>query len=152
VADSDPAHRLPQVWRIPPWQPAALILTATALAAVDIYVRPAPLAMFAAAFVAAAALLAAVCAMRYLLVADEDGIWVRRVFREVLVEWGEIARVEMTTHRGAMTVRVTRTNGSYVDVPPSLLLPTVPRTLPKVRTIIHGVAMHLGDLATAQQR
>ncbi|MDT4926880.1 MAG: hypothetical protein QOG01_4593 [Pseudonocardiales bacterium] len=143
---------LPQAWHIPPWQPAALLVLTSALAALDIYGRPSTIVMIAAAIVAVAALVAAVCALRYVLIADEDGIWVRRLLTVVLVEWPDVARVEMTTaHRNGMTVRITRHNGSYVDVPPSLLLPTVPTTMPRARSLIHGVATSLNDLAAARQ-
>lgn len=129
------------------------MLLTTALAALDIYRRPSAIPAFAAAFVAVSALVAAVCAMRYLLVADEDGLWVRRIFSETLVEWRDVDRVEMTTaHRSGMTVRITRHDGRYVDVPPSLLLPTLPTTLPKTRSRIHTVAMRLNALAVARQK
>jgi hypothetical protein len=141
------------VWRIPPWQPAALIVLATVLIAIDIYGRPSPGLMLMAGFVAAAALVAAGCAVRYLLVADEDGIWVRRVFTQELVEWHDVAHIEMTTaHRNGMTVRITRVSGAYVDVPPSLLLPTLPMNMRKVRSIVHGTATYLSDLAAEQRR
>jgi hypothetical protein len=157
VADRDEAPltaqaSLPQVWRIPPWQPAVLLLLTTVLAAVDIYGHPSTVAMIVAAFLAIAALVAAVCAVRYALVADEDGIWVRKVFTVTLVEWTDLAHAELTTaHRTGMTVRITRHDDSYVDVPPSLLLPTVPTTMPKARSIIHNVAMRLNAIAAAHQ-
>ena len=151
-SDGTTKGSLPQVWRIPPWQPAALLMLTTVLAAVDIYLRPSTIPAVAAAFVAVSALVAAVCALRYLLVADEDGLWVRHVVSETLVEWQDVERVEMTTaHRSGMTVRITRHNGSYVDVPPSLLLPTLPTTLPKTRSRIHSVATRLNALAAARQ-
>jgi len=141
------------VWRIPPWQPAALVLLATALGALDIYGRPSSILMIVAAFGAVASLVAAGLWLRYALVADEDGIWVRRVFATDLVEWRDVAEVAMTSaHRSGVTVRITRVDGTYVDVPPSLLLPTRPMTIPKVRSLIHGVATHLGQLAAAHQK
>jgi Bacterial PH domain len=152
-ADEATKGSLPQVWRIPPWQAAALLLLTTALAAIDIYARPSAIPAFAVAFVAVSALVAAVCAIRYLLVADEDGLWVRRVASETLVAWPDVERVELTTaHRSGMTVRITRHDGSYVDVPPSLLLPTVPTTIVKTRSRIHTVATRLNALAAAQQK
>jgi hypothetical protein len=144
---------LPQVWRIPPWQPAALVLLATALGALDIYVRPSSIWMIMAALGAVAALGAAALWLRYLLVADEDGLWVRRAFAEELVEWRDVADVAMTSgHRNGMTVRITRVDGSYVDVPPALLLPTRPTTMPKVRSLIHGIATHLDQLADQHKK
>lgn len=145
--------KLPHVWRIPPWQPAALIVLATVLIAVDMYGRPSPGPMLMAGFVAAAALVAATFAIRYLLVTDADGIWVRRLFTQELVEWHDVAQIEMTTaHRNGMTVRITRGSGTHVDVPPSLLLPTLPMNMRKVRSIVHGTAMYLSEIAAEQRR
>ncbi|HEX3335305.1 MAG TPA: hypothetical protein VHS54_02520 [Jatrophihabitans sp.] len=143
---------LPQVWRIPPWQPAVLFLLTTVLAAVDIYGHPSAVPMFAAALVAVAALVAAVCALRYLMVADDDGIWIRKVFTVSLIEWPDVARAEMTTaHRTGVTVRIIRHDDSYVDVPPSLVLPTLPTTQPNARSMIHSVAMRLNAIAATRQ-
>jgi hypothetical protein len=142
---------LPQVWRIPPWQAAALLLLTTVLAAVDLYARPSVVPMLVAAFVAVMALFAAVGAIRFLLVADEDGIWVRRLFTVTLVGWADIERVEMASaHRGGMTVRITRRDGTCVDVPPSLVLPAMPTTLPNARRLVQGVANELNSLAAAR--
>ena len=65
------------MWRIPTWQPPALILLATALLAYDIYGSPSIGALIVTAVIAAAALVAALVAVRYVLVADAEGIWVR---------------------------------------------------------------------------
>jgi hypothetical protein len=140
------------VWRIPPWQPAALILLATVLIALDIYGHLSLGALLMAAFIAFAALVAAGCAARYLLVADEDGIWVRRIFGEQLIEWGDVAKIEMTIiHHNSMTVRITRADATHLDVPPSLLQPSVPTKMRKVRASIDAVATQLAEIA-AQQR
>lgn len=140
--------QLPQEWRIPSWQPAALILLAAVLIAFDIYGSPGIGALLMTAIIAAAALVAAVFAMRYLLVADEDGIWVRTLFGQQLVEWPDVADVDVTHVRGTTsTVRITRMGGSFVDVPPSLLQPTLPTNARKALAIVGAVARQLSDLA-----
>jgi hypothetical protein len=128
------------------------LLLTTVLAAVDIYARPSIIPLLAAAFFAGAALLGAVCAIRFLLVADDDGIWVRRLISVTLVEWSDVDYVALTTeHRSGMTVRINRRDGSHVDVPPSLLLPTVPTKIPTARAMVHGVANRLNALAAARR-
>jgi hypothetical protein len=139
------------VWRIPPWQPALLILLATGLIALELYADLSVGARIMNAVIAAASLIGACLALRYLLVADTDGIWVRRLVHEELVEWDDVANVDVTlTRRNASTVRVTRRNGSYVDVPPSLVLPTVPTSIRKARSLMSDVARTLLGLAAQQ--
>jgi hypothetical protein len=140
--------RLPQVWRIPSWQPAALILLAAALIGYDLYGSPGLGALLMTAVIAAAALVAAVFAIRYLLVADGDGIWVRTLLGEKLIEWSDIADIDVTHVRGTTsTVRITRVGGSFVDVPPSLLQPTLPTSAGKALAVVGTVARRLNDLA-----
>src|SRR6478735_318509 len=103
----EPLPELPLVWRIPPWQPAALILLATVLFAFDLYGDLGLGALVMTLAIAAAALVGAVFAIRLSLVADDDGIWVRRFFRERLVAWSEVADVRATlVSRNTMTIRI----------------------------------------------
>jgi hypothetical protein len=153
-ADSRPATppSLPRAWRIPPWQPAALILLGTVLIALDLYAHISTAAKATAALIALAALVAAGCAARFLLVADDDGIWVRRLFGERLVEWSEVAKVEtVVLHRNAMTVRITRIDGSHLDVPPSLVQPALPTGMRKAQKAIGVVATELAEVAKHQK-
>jgi hypothetical protein len=139
---------LPLVWRIPPWQPACLILLATVLLGLDLYgdLSLGPLVMTGA--IALAALVGAVFAGRLLLIADEDGIWVRRLFRERVVPWRDVDSVQATlVTRNTMTIRIFRKQGGYVDVPPSLLLPTLPTKVRNAQSRVHKVALQLSRLA-----
>ena len=147
------APGLPRVWRIPPWQPAALILLATALLALDLYADLSTAAKATAGLIALAALVAAACAARFLLVADDDGIWVRRILGERLVEWPDVANVEtIVLNRNAMTVRITRADGTHLDVPPALVQPALPTGMRKARRAIGVVATQLMELAKRQQQ
>lgn len=150
--DRSGSQDLPQEWRIPPWQPAVLVLVATGLLALDLNAHLSAGALVMTGIIAAASLLGAVVALRYLLVADEDGIWVRHLVRTDLVEWSDVKDVEMAVgRRNATTIRISRWAGGHVDVPPSLLLPTLPTKMAKVRSIMHGTATHLKELAAARR-
>lgn len=144
---------MPQTWRIPSWQPAALILIAAVLLALDIYGSLGFGPLLLTAVLAGAALVSAGLAVRYLLVADEEGIWVRSVFSEQVVEWPDVADIDVTHVRGTtMTVRITRRNGKFVDVPPTLLQPTLPTGARKARAVVGTVARRLIDITAQQQR
>jgi hypothetical protein len=96
---------------------------------------------------------AAGLALRYLLVADEDGIWLRSVRSEQLVEWRDLADIDVTHVRGTtVTVRITRTDGKFVDVPPTLLQPTLPTGARRARTLVGLVARRLLEIAAQQRR
>lgn len=143
---------LPLVWRIPPWQPAGLILVATVLLALDLYGDLGLGALLMTVAISLAALVGAVFAIRLSLVADDDGIWVRKFFRERLVEWDDVAEVRATlVSRNTMTIRISRMQGGHVDVPPSLLLPTLPTKVHNAQTVVHNAALQLSRLA-AQRR
>jgi hypothetical protein len=146
------APPLPFVMRIPPWQPAALILVATALLALIFHGSFSAGAVLMMAVIAAAALVGAAFAVRLVLVADDDGIWIRRFWRERLLAWNDISTIEMTAvHGNSVTVRITRRNGSYVDVPSSLVLPTLPTGIRKARSRVSAVAMRLTELAQRER-
>jgi hypothetical protein len=140
--------QLPHTWRIPSWQPAALILLATVLIAYDIYGSPSLGALLMTAVIAAAGLVGALVAVRYLLVADDDGIWVRSLFAQQLVEWRDIADIEVTHVRGTTsTVRITCADRRFIDVPPTLLQPTLPTGARRAHAAVGAVARELIDLA-----
>lgn len=148
VADSHPSTALPRVWRVPAWQASALILVATVLLALVMYgdFRIATTAMMGA--VAAVALVGAALAVRYLLVADDDGIWVRRIFSVQLVEWNEVSKIDMVhVHANTPTLRIERVDGTHVDVPPTLLQPALPTNIRKTRAMVGMVARQLVMIA-----
>ena len=152
-AGPDPLPSLPLVWRIPPWQPAGLILLAAVLLALVLYGHHSPGPLLLMAVIALAALVSAWYAARLLLVADEDGLWIRRAFSAPqLTEWRDVSRIEMEqVHGNTVTVRITRQNGSFADVPPSLLLPTLPTGIRKQRARVHSVAVQLNAVAVGRR-
>jgi hypothetical protein len=151
-AGPDPLPSLPLVWRIPPWQPAGLILLAAVLLALVLYGHFSAGPLLFMAVVAVAALVSAFYAARLLFVADDDGLWIRRAFSpQQLIEWRDVSTIEMEHVRGTtVTVRITRRNGSFADVPPSLLLPSLPTGVKKVRSRVHTVAMQLNAVAASR--
>ncbi len=117
----------PLVWRIPAYQPALLMLVLCAAAALNIYAHPSATVRIVTLFIGLACGLGAVAALRVQVVADADGVAVRQVISQAWLPWSEVAELEvMSNVRGAPTVRLNRHDGTYVDVPPSLLQPTKP--------------------------
>jgi hypothetical protein len=87
------------------------------------------------------------------LVATEDGIAVRRVVGERWVPLSELGQVEVVPNvRGAPTVRLNRIDGSYVDIPPSLLQPTKPTAKHVVMRNLDTVAGQLEQRRRAYRR
>jgi hypothetical protein len=150
--DGEDPPTLPREWRIPPWQPAALFLAVSGLAAYDLYGSPSLTTVIVTVFLALVFAALGILAARYLLVADEDGVWVRSLTGERHVSWPDLKSVDVVAgRRGSTTVRIVRANGSFVDVPPSLLLPTLPTKIDKARAVIYDTAGVLEGLAAARR-
>ena len=123
---------VPLSWRVPPYQPALLMLLVCGAAALNIYGHPSQTVRIVTLALGVLALGMAVTALRMYLYVDDEGLVVRYLLRPVWLPWSEIARVEVVSNvRGADTVRVVRHDGSYVDVPPSLLQPSRPTSKPR---------------------
>ncbi|HST48368.1 PH domain-containing protein [Jatrophihabitans sp.] len=126
--------------RVPPYQPALLMLVVCAAAALVLYGHPSDTVRYLALTAGAVALLLAVFALRMYLIADDEGIEVRYLWKPAWLPWSQVARVEVVSGvRGSDTVRVVRHDGSYVDVPPSLLQPAVPTSKPRALARLHSV-------------
>ena len=131
----------PLSWRVPPYQPALLMLVVCAVAALNIYGHPSETARAMTLVLGAAVLVAAVLALRMYLGVDADGVLVRYLARPVWLPWSQISRVEVVAAvRGSDTVRLVRHDGSYVDVPPSLLQPSTPTSKPRALARLNGIA------------
>lgn len=134
----------PLSWRVPPYQPALLMLVVCAVAALNVYGHPSQTVRALTLVLGAALLGEAALALRMYLGADSDGVVVRYLLRPVWLPWSQIARVEVVSAvRGSDTVRLVRHDGSYVDVPPSLLQPSLPTSKPKALARLKGVAHQL---------
>jgi hypothetical protein len=145
AADPRDQHRL--VWRVPPALPAVLLLLVSGAAALNIYGHPSqPVRLFTIGL-GLICLVVAIGWLRMYLVADEDGVEVRELRRVSSIEWPEIDRVEVVYGvRGGNTVRVTRHDGSFVDVPPSLLQPARPTSKPRAEAQLKMIAREIEQL------
>jgi hypothetical protein len=133
--------RAPLTWRIPPWQPALLFLVAAGCAAVNAYLHVSVLVRVVTIAVGVAALATGIAAVRMYLVVDDEGVGVRRLWRERSLDWVDIARVSVI-ERGfdTLTLRIIAHDRRYLDVPQSLVMPARPTGKPRVRA-------QLGDIA-----
>jgi hypothetical protein len=130
----------PMSVRVPPYQPALLMLVVCAAAALVLYGHPSDTTRYLALMAGTVALLLAVFALRMYLIVDDEGIEVRYLWRPAWLPWSEIARVEVVSGvRGSDTVRVVRHDGTYVEVPPSLLQPSVPTSKPRALARLQSV-------------
>jgi hypothetical protein len=127
VGEDDPLS-----WRVPPYQPALLMLLVCGAAALNIYGHPSQTVRVVTLALGVLALCLAVVALRMYLLVDDEGVLVRYLLRPAWLPWAEIARVEVVSDvRGADTVRIVRHDASFVDVPPSLLQPSRPTSKPR---------------------
>ncbi|HTZ45677.1 MAG TPA: PH domain-containing protein [Jatrophihabitans sp.] len=132
------------VWRIPSYQPAVLMLVLCAAAALNIYAHPPAVVRIPTLAIGLVCGALAVAALRLQLVATADGVSVRQLTGERWTSWEDLADVEVIANlRGAPSLRLNRTDGSYVEVPPSLLQPT--RPTPK-RVVLRNLEVVAGQL------
>lgn len=147
------AERPPLVWRLPSWQPAVLFLVTAALAAWAIYGAPAVFVRTVVSLLAAAFLIAAVAAARMYLVADDEGVGVRRYAGEQSFTWDQVSGVAVTKVRGgAMTIEVQSENEAPIVVPPSLVLPLRPTSIARTSALLQRRAGELRDRRPASPR
>ncbi|MGI8880920.1 MAG: PH domain-containing protein [Jatrophihabitans sp.] len=133
----------PLALKIPAWQTATLLLLAAVSAFLAIYL-PVGLEVRVLAILVAVGLAGGgIIAARAYLVADDDGIGVRGMFRERSVDWRDFADVVVVKHTGSITLRVLRTDNSGFDVPPSLVLPLRPEKSPTARARLERLALEL---------
>lgn len=141
------AGSTPAAWRVPPVQIAALILLACPCAAVNIYGHPSAALRLLTLAAGAAALVTALVGARMYLLVDGEGIAVRFVGREQWLPWSSVAQVDVVTGvRGSETIRVSRADRTYVDVPPSLLQPSRPVRKPVARTLLRDAVRRIEAL------
>jgi hypothetical protein len=130
----------PLSWRVPPYQPALLMLVVCAVAALNIYGHPSQTVRDVTLALGALAGGLAVLALRMYLRVDSDGVVVRYLLQPTWLAWSQIARVEIVPDvRGSETVRFVAVDGSSVDVPPSLLQPAKPTSKPRASARLNGI-------------
>jgi hypothetical protein len=125
VDPSDPTA--PLVWRIPSWQPAAMMLFVCGVIALNLYASPNTLIRVVTIGLGAVAFVSAIDGLRMYMVVDQEGIGFRGLVHTHNIDWSDI--VQITVRRTGFTgptLRIMRTDNTYADVPPSLVLPTKP--------------------------
>ena len=145
--------RAPLTWRIPPWQPALLFLIAAGCAAANAYVHVSVVIRIVTIVVGVAALATGIAAARMYLVVDDEGIGVRRLWRERSLDWDDISRVSVV-ERGfdTLTLRIISRDGRYVDVPQSLVMPSRPTGKSRVRAQLGDIARQIQAYGEPYQR
>ena len=145
--------RAPLTWRIPPWQPALLFLIAAGCAAANAYVHVSVVIRIVTIVVGVAALAMGIAAARMYLVVDDEGIGVRRLWRERSLDWDDISRVSVV-ERGfdTLTLRIVSRDGRYVDVPQSLVMPSRPTGKSRVRAQLGDIARQIQAYGEPHQR
>lgn len=131
----------PLSWRVPPYQPALLMLLVCAAAALNIYGHPSQTVRVVTLALGVLALGMAIVALRMYLVVDDEGVALRYLLRPEWLPWQQIARVEVVSDvRGADSIRLVRRDGSFVDVAPSLLQPSRPTSKPRALAQLNAIA------------
>lgn len=151
VDPTDPSA--PLVWRVPSWQPTVMMLFVCGVVALNLYASPNTLLRVVTIGVGAVVFGSAIEGLRMYLVVDQDGIGFRGLFRTHNVEWSDVSAI--TVRRSGFsgaTLRITRADGSYADVPPSLVLPTKPTGTAKALAQLGDTARMITDYGRARRR
>jgi len=142
----------PLVWRVPAWQPTVLMLFVCGVVALNLYLSPNTLVRIVTIGLGALAFVAAIEGLRMYLVADQYGIGFRGLLRTHNIDWSDIQSISVR-RRGfnGPTLRITRTDGSYADVPPSLMLPTKPTGTVKTLAQLGDTARMITEYGQARR-
>ena len=141
-----PDERAPIVYRLPRWQPAVLFLVTAGLAGYALYGGGSSVVIAIVVLLAVAFLLAAVAAARMYLVADDDGIGVRRYTGESSLTWDRISGIAVSQQRmGALTLEVQTPDATTLTVPPSLVLPLRPTSIARTSNLLGTKARELSE-------
>jgi hypothetical protein len=117
----------PLVWRIPSWQPAVLMAFVCGVVALNLYASPNAMIRIVTIGLGAFAFLSAIDGLRMYMVVDRYGLSFRGLLRTHNFHWPDISQITVRRKGfGGPTLRITRPDGTYADVPPSLVLPTKP--------------------------
>ena len=104
-----------------------LVLGNGGVVALNLYLSPNTLVRILTIGLGAVAFVSAIEGLRMYLVADRDGVGFRGLLRTHNVDWPDIQSISVRRSGfNGPTLRITRADGSYADVPPSLMLPTKP--------------------------
>ena len=130
-----------------------MMLFVCGVVAINLYASPNTLVRVVTIGVGAVAFVSAIEGLRMYLVVDQNGIGFRGLFRTHNVDWSDISAI--TVRRSGFsgaTLRITRPDGSYADVPPSLVLPTKPTGTAKALAQLGDTARMITDYGQARRR
>ena len=130
-----------------------MMLFVCGVVALNLYASPNTLLRVVTIGVGAVVFGSAIEGLRMYLVVDQDGIGFRGLFRTHNVEWSDISAI--TVRRSGFsgaTLRITRADGSYADVPPSLVLPTKPTGTAKALAQLGDTARMITEYGQARRR
>ena len=143
----------PLVWRVPAWLPTVMMLFVCGVVALNLYTSPNALVRVVTIGVGVVAFVSAIEGLRMYMVVDQDGIGFRGLVRTHNIDWSDIQSVTVRrSGRNGPTLRITRVDGSYADVPPSLLLPTKPTGTAKTLAQLGDTARMIIDYGQARRR
>ena len=142
----------PLVWRVPAWQPSVMMLFVCGVVALNLYLSPNTLVRILTIGLGAVAFVSAIEGLRMYLVADRDGVGFRGLLRTHNVDWPDIQSISVRRSGfNGPTLRITRADGSYADVPPSLMLPTKPTGTTKTLAQLGDTARMITDYGQARR-
>jgi Bacterial PH domain len=142
----------PLVWRVPAWQPTFMMLFVCGVVALNLYLSPNTLVRIVTIGLGGLAFIAAIEGLRMYLVADKYGIGFRGLLRTHNIDWSDIQSISVRRSGfNGPTLRITRTDGSYADVPPSLMLPTKPTGTVKALAQLGDTARMITDYGQARR-
>jgi hypothetical protein len=135
------------VWRIPPAIAAALYLIAATLFATAIYPYWSVTVRIIVAALGCVFAAAATLTARQLLYADSDGVLIRRLFGQTIVEWPRVEEIRVVRKgKTSMTLAIYLFEGPAVLVPASLVLPATPHSLMATQALLNAKARRLSGL------
>lgn len=135
--------REPLVWRVPPWQAAALLVLAAGAAAFALYGDPSATVKFICGFVAIVLAAGGVVTARAFLVVDDEGIGWRRAFGEVSVPWAELERIDVLQNKLRISLVVVARGHKRLEIPALLVMPARPMTNPNTVRRLDGIARRI---------
>jgi len=118
----------------------------------NLYLSPNTLVRIVTIGLGVLAFIAAIEGLRMYLVADKYGIGFRGLLRTHNIDWSDIQSISVRRSGfNGPTLRITRTDGSYADVPPSLMLPTKPTGTVKALAQLGDTARMITDYGQARR-
>jgi hypothetical protein len=130
-----------------------MMLFVCGVVALNLYASPNTLIRVVTIALGAVAFVSAIEGLRMYLVVDQEGLGFRGLFRTHNFDWSDISAI--TVRRSGFngpTLRITRPDATYADVPPSLLLPTRPTGTPKTLAQLGNTARMITDYGQARRR